>query len=81
MVVNVDPKRVVDGCLRTRRPIREQGTSTQRREAAKHRPPRAADRSRVDMVCVLADKRFWLVARRQIHDVLPLAAIAKALTR
>jgi hypothetical protein len=33
------------------------------------------------MVCVLADKRFWLVARRQIHDVLPLAAIAEALTR
>src|SRR5262245_47220862 len=72
MVVNVDAKRLVDGCFRTCRLIREQGPCARCRETAKKCPPRAAHRSRMEMVCALADKCFRLAARCQFHDVLPV---------
>jgi hypothetical protein len=73
MVMDVDAKGLVGG-LRPCRPIRQQGSRAQSCESAKKSPPRTGQRSRMDMVRILAGKHLPLIAQCKVHDVLPVFA-------
>jgi hypothetical protein len=71
MVMDVDAEGFLR-CLRHCPPIRQQGSCAQSCESAKKPPPRAGNRSRMDMVRMVAGKYLRLIAQFQLHDLLPV---------